>query len=239
MMTDGRIARQEIFNELAKRADRLHSVADVCLDEIVRLRAVEAEVLQACHSQNAESDRQDELTRTDDTQARAEAQGPIYQLHDDSVGSFTDVEKDVFDESKLPDCCKRIVYTAPQSPAPCQKCDEACRTEAEAALRLGKALIEISTLQAKVAELEKVAKAYEDQVAAHNKALDEVARLSALIEKCEKALIEARDDVYSELIRAKQSAGYKRYDDEIKRQMAQLVRHDEAITAIAAQKGGV
>lgn len=31
--------RQRIFNELAKRADRLNSVADVCLDEIARLRA--------------------------------------------------------------------------------------------------------------------------------------------------------------------------------------------------------
>lgn len=39
--------RQRIFNELAKRADRLNSVADVCLDEIARLRYIEAEVLQA------------------------------------------------------------------------------------------------------------------------------------------------------------------------------------------------
>ena len=38
----------------------------------------------------------------------------------------------------------------------------------------------------RIAELAKVAKAYEDQVAAHNKTLDEVARLSAMIEKCEK-----------------------------------------------------
>ena len=37
-------------------------------------------------------------------------------------------------------------------------------------------------LQAKVAELEKVAKAYEDQVAAHNKTLNEIARLSSMIE---------------------------------------------------------
>ena len=43
----------------------------------------------------------------------------------------------------------------------------------------------------RIAELEKVAKAYEDQVAAHNKTLDEVARLSAMIEKCEKALSSA------------------------------------------------
>jgi len=43
----------------------------------------------------------------------------------------------------------------------------------------------------RIAELEKVAKAYEDQVAAHNKTLDEVARMSAMIEKCEKALASA------------------------------------------------
>ena len=35
---------------------------------------------------------------------------------------------------------------------------------------------------ARIAELEKVAQAYEDQVAAHNKTLNEIARLSSLIE---------------------------------------------------------
>lgn len=97
-------------------------------------------------------------------------------------------------------------------------------------------------LQAKVAELEALraqdAKAYERLDELRNRDADKIADQAALIDKCEKALIEARDDVYSELIRAKQSAGYKRYDDEIKRQMAQLVRHDEALAAIAAQKGG-
>ena len=95
----------------------------------------------------------------------------------------------------------------------------------------------------RIAELESLrgqdAKAYERLDELRNRDADKMAEQAALIEKCEKALIEARDDVYSELIRAKQSAGYKRYDDEIKRQMAQLVRHDEAIAAIAAQKGGV
>ena len=101
------------------------------------------------------------------------------------------------------------VVAAPQPPAPCPTCQQTAEKSLEAC---GLFQAEIDALQAKVAEQ------------------------AALIEKCEKALIEDRDDVYSELIRAKQSAGYKRYDDEIKRQMAQLVRHDEALVAIAAHK---
>jgi len=63
-----------------------------------------------------------------------------------------------------------------------------------------------------------------------------VAQQAALIEQCEKVLIESRDDVESELIRSKEFAGYKRYDDEVKRQMDQLVRHDKTLAAIEAYK---
>ena len=148
------------------------------------------------------------------------------------------------------------LYAAPQPPAPCPKCEgrangvlvampsaelkalQATVSEQSAEIeRLSRGLsvytlafeqeCETTDVQAeRIAELEKIAQAYEGQVAAHNKTLDEVARLSALIEKCEKALRSA----------AEWGAPMQDAPKSSRPEWFELV--NAALAAIAAKKGG-
>lgn len=175
-------------------------------------------------------------------EVRAEAQEP--------VGVFADVnrrnDQPALWEQMVPSAYDGkeyiYLYAAPQPPAPCQKCAELTREvmRYQAAFSPSERLV--LKLQAKAAELEKVAKAYEDQVAAHNKALDEVARLSALIEKCEKGLASVEW-----LIGDSQGViGLHLNGDSAPWASLRtgghfetwLIEFDEALAAIAAQKGG-